>query len=1134
MNARITLCSAFCVLALACSGGQSPGFDVTTGDTQVLDLPGDQAPEDPSMTDLERDVGSDLGHDAAQDAPQDTGLDTTEPDPGDPGPGGDLPTDVAGQPCIEDDDCEAAVVPPCHALRCDRETHTCVMAVLDGTPCTPSSACEDHGTCRQGECLGEPRNCDDQNPCTQDSCDPAVGCLHEPMEGTCDDGNACTDNDLCLDGVCQGTPTIACACREDADCAAFEDQDLCNGRLQCIESHCQVDPATVVHCDPSGDSFCKTNTCIPATGLCEMTPAHVGEPCEDGNACTVGDLCQDGDCVPGIPAICEDQNPCTQDSCDPASGCVFVPVAGPCDDGNACTEGDSCLLGFCQGTPIVCDDGTPCTLDSCDPATGCVHVPQAGGACDDLDACTINDSCDANGHCVGGGSRTCDDGNPCTDDSCDPAVGCQYRVLNGVPCNDGNACTQGESCQNGSCQGGTPLFCDDGNSCTRDTCDPMTGCLYLAQAGIPCDDRNVCTTHDACDANGGCVGEVVSCDDGNPCTEDSCDPASGCVHLPKDDGTTCDDGNACTLDDRCQAGRCRPGSPKECPPDANPCTAEVCAGSTGECISVPVAGPCDDGDRCTVGDRCLDGRCVGGEQPLPCDDGNPCTDDSCDPASGCVHVLSDDGTPCDDGSACTDHDQCLGGVCTGEGIQCPPSPIPCTRYVCQNPLIGCQLEVVPDGTPCDDGNLCTLGEQCQGGLCLAQVYETCDDGNPCTTDACKADTGECVHGFNTAPCDDGNACTVGDTCDGAGHCLAGTTWLLCDDHNLCTMDSCDPARGCVFTPINGLPCDDGNACTIGDRCQDGACTPTGPLFCDDGKVCTVDSCDPARGCVFEPLAAGTPCEDGSRCSIHDYCDSNGTCVAGQPLNCDDGNVCTTDSCDPATGCRHVNNNVTCDDGNACTENDQCSGGVCRGKPVNCWNNNPCLVPGCDPLRGCIYQAAAGIACDDGNACTVKDQCTNAGTCAGSPLNPDDGNPCTSEYCDPARGIIRSNVSGGSCRLPQFPGTGTCSSGVCTALCVTSCGADGSPCTYDWCAGWTCRRDASSGPACNDANGCTTADTCQSNGTCQGVPVECDDRNPCTRDSCNSTGTVAGCQHLREENGTTCPEGHCWFGVCLPL
>jgi hypothetical protein len=49
-----------------------------------------------------------------------------------------------------------------------------------------------------------------------------------------------------------------------------------------------------------------------------------------------------------------------------------------CTDGNFCNGAESCDggVGLClPGTPPVCDDGDPCTADSCDPGLGCQNIP---------------------------------------------------------------------------------------------------------------------------------------------------------------------------------------------------------------------------------------------------------------------------------------------------------------------------------------------------------------------------------------------------------------------------------------------------------------------------------------------------------------------------------------------------------------------------------------------------------------------------------------------------------------------------------------------------------------------------------------------------------------------------------------
>src|SRR5207249_2202662 len=57
----------------------------------------------------------------------------------------------------------------------------------------------------------------------------------------------------------------------------------------------------------------------------------------------------------------------------------------------------------------------------------------------------------------------------------------------GTPCDDGNPCTTNDTCSNGICVGGPLLNCDDRNSCTDDHCDPGTGCTHSNNTN-PCDD----------------------------------------------------------------------------------------------------------------------------------------------------------------------------------------------------------------------------------------------------------------------------------------------------------------------------------------------------------------------------------------------------------------------------------------------------------------------------------------------------------------------------------------------------------------------------------------------------------------------------------------------------------------------
>src|SRR5205807_1447118 len=218
-------------------------------------------------------------------------------------------------------------------------------------------------------------------------------------------------------------------------------------------STCQLEPAGV---PCTGTNPCFAETTCDGTGVCGGgTPTMA--TCNDGNACTTADVCASGTCVGGPPLNCDDGNGCTTDSCNPATGCVHTPNRAPCNDGNACTTGDTCANGSCAGgAPPNCNDANVCTDDSCDPATGCVHTSNTA-PCNDGTPCTTADTV-ANGSCAGGAPPNCNDANVCTDDSCDPATGCVH-TSNTAPCNDADACTTADTCAGGVCVGGAPPFC---------------------------------------------------------------------------------------------------------------------------------------------------------------------------------------------------------------------------------------------------------------------------------------------------------------------------------------------------------------------------------------------------------------------------------------------------------------------------------------------------------------------------------------------------------------------------------------------------------------------------------------------------------------------------------------------------
>ena len=158
--------------------------------------------------------------------------------------------------------------------------------------------------------------------------------------------------------------------------------------------------------------------------------------------------------------------------------------------------------------------------------------------------------------------------------------------------------------------------------------------------------------------------------------------------------------------------------------------------------------------------------------PEQCDDGNPCTDDSCTGEQLCTHVPNT--LPCDDGDACTQLDGCVGGVCAGSSPVLCQTPSPCHLAGVCNPDTGaCTDPQSPDGSPCDDGDPCTLVDQCDAGSCKGETPVVCAPPDDChLAGTCDPGTGAC----SSTPKDDGSPCA---TDCGAGSCSAGMCVAEC-------------------------------------------------------------------------------------------------------------------------------------------------------------------------------------------------------------------------------------------------------------------------------------------------------------------------------------------------------------------
>ncbi len=256
-------------------------------------------------------------------------------------------------------------------------------------------------------------------------------------------------------------------------------------------------------------------------------------------------------------------------------------------------------------------------------------------------------------------------------------------IANGGACSDGNACTQTDTCQSGACTGANPVICT-----------PLDQC------------------HDA----------------------GTCNPGNGiCSNPTKPNGSACNDGNACTQTDTCQAGSCTGSNPVVCAP-LNQChVAGTCDTQTGLCSNPakPDGTACGDaGTECVNQDTCLAGACAdNGFKPsgTACGSGSSgaCDNaDTCDGSGSCQVNHVADGTACGDaGTECVNQDTCLAGACADNGFK--PSGTACgsgSSGACDNADTcngsgTCALNHLPDGTFCDDANVCTTGTSCGGGVC---------------------------------------------------------------------------------------------------------------------------------------------------------------------------------------------------------------------------------------------------------------------------------------------------------------------------------------------------------------------------------------------------------------------------------
>jgi hypothetical protein len=313
-----------------------------------------------------------------------------------PGDGGE----AGGAACVDGGNCSLG---PCQfgTVVCGEDASTCSKTdtVKDGTSCD-GGADGGFSVCSGGSCVAcdQSADCSDPSTCAQKtidcstgspvctatganlrdgtSCDTGKNCLAGTCT-TCTDGMACPPANLCHEGK------LSCAtstCVDQSTPAA--DGTPCASQTVCLSGQCNSACAAGGQCTPAGN-ICRTGKYICSTGVqtCMDMGAGQNVPCDDGNGCTQTDSCQNGTCTGGNPVSCT-----ASDACHAAGSCTSTGSTTHTCSNPTGNQGGSC------GTNMTCSSGT------CGCASG---FTTCGSSCVALNTDGLN--CGTCGHgCLGG------------------------------------------------------------------------------------------------------------------------------------------------------------------------------------------------------------------------------------------------------------------------------------------------------------------------------------------------------------------------------------------------------------------------------------------------------------------------------------------------------------------------------------------------------------------------------------------------------------------------------------------------------------------------------------------------------------------------------------------------------------
>lgn len=604
-----------------------------------------------------------------------------------------------------------------------------------------------------------------------------------------------------------------------------------------------------------------------------------------------------------------------------------------------------------------------------------------------------------------------------------------------------------------------------------------------------------------------------------------------------------------------------------CPEPTEPCLKAVCLAGVCATVARPNGLPCDDGETCTDSTVCTKGVCGGGTFVCGCVPPSKASlprwqqyPEIAGGAKDCPPNLVA-GDKCSGETFCDDSGSFWKCAPVPDSeVNCPDLGLACVASVCNAQTGLCEAVALADGKFCDDGEPCTANDVCVSGQCHGAI-QICK----CKPETAKAD---CANVLGGTSCLD-VTCLTKTGANGLpdNECVAKPVVCPTGADTACLKSACDPAtETCKLTPVTHVKTVPANCAKTGETCGlvvTSNPTPYEPV-CDDGDPCTAsETCWKGVCAAPDPEAAAALLKDADPKNDHKPTGGQGTaiCVCQKDADCqDDGNkcngtpICVANQCvlDPATvvvcdvskdatcaktACVPTTgvcapllpSGIACDDGDACTVNEACEGGKCTGglslcpclKDADCsQSGSKCHGPAtCNTVTGkCGFDPATAVKCpDDG-----------PGACLNSACDPETGK------CGPIANSDTAPCKDGKACLMAYCQSGACtaSSSTCACTADADCAAfdDGNPCSGTLgCLGGVCVTKPGTAVTCGAAQGCTTKACDPKTGKCTvEVGNYCSDGNPCTADACSDSGK---CLHMLR-HGVPCPGGMCGNGACI--